>query len=71
MTDEQFGRMDTKLDGIVKKVDRIDHTINGNGSDGLKVKVDRNTQGLITIKKLCALAITVALAIAGLVIALL
>ena len=52
MNNEQYGRMDAKLDHIVIKVDQLDDTINGNGTVGLVVKTDRNTQSLSIFKKL-------------------
>jgi hypothetical protein len=33
-----------KLEGIEKSLERIEKALYGNGSDGLNVKVDRNTQ---------------------------
>ena len=36
---------------ITKKIDRIDYTLHGNGSVGLKTTVDRNTRALALLSR--------------------
>ena len=41
---EMMATIKADVGNIHGKLDRIDTTIHGNGDDGLKIKVDRNTQ---------------------------
>ena len=61
---EQLARIEVKLDNVVEKVERIDAAIYGNGADGLKIQVDRNTQGRTTFRKLLWIIVTAVIGIA-------
>ena len=55
---EVNARIDSKLDHIIEKVDRVDIAIYGNGNDGLIVRTDRNTQAIGSLKKFVWIVIT-------------
>ena len=47
----QYQAVDTKLDYIITKVDRVDESIHGNGQPGLKVIVAKHGQTLAVFRK--------------------
>jgi hypothetical protein len=46
MNAQQAGRLIERVEHIAGTVERIDHTVNGNGKEGLVVKVDRHDHTL-------------------------
>lgn len=64
---EEMVRVEEKLDQLIKTVDRIDESINGNGRLGLKTETDRNTQAISFLKKVGGIALA---ALLGLISAL-
>lgn len=41
---ETIARTEEKIDSLIIKVDRLEYSINGNGTPGLKTRVDRIEQ---------------------------
>lgn len=50
--------LDAKLDYLTKTVEEIDHTVNGNGKEGLKTLVDRLVQIEVGRKWIIRLLVT-------------
>lgn len=63
--DAHFKAVDVKLKLQDMVLDRIDHTVNGNGKPGLKITVDRHEKTLKFAKRVGWIILTPVLGAAG------
>lgn len=60
MNAQQEGRLMERVEHIATTVGRIDGTVNGNGKEGLVVKVDRHDRSLKNASKLFWIVVSAA-----------
>lgn len=70
MNAQQEGRLIERVEHIVNTVERVDATVNGNGKEGLVVKVDRHDRTLKSASKLLWVIMTAVITavVAGIII---